>query len=207
MTRAPRARSRTGSRFAHLVPALGALTLAALLLPAASAAAPPPLARLQGHLSFGYTRLLARDAPAGSMAVDSGIDVPLDADWSAGVTLGYALLGSRTVGRGSLIANLDYSVFEAIAFAHLQPAGLGPVGRLSFGPGLFSARATLSTSGGGAMFSDLAREEVVPGFALDATLMKRKPSPVRVGLELGTRIAFLKEETWTLTGVRLAFHY
>ncbi len=207
MTRASREARRAAPPLAGRMLALSVLALAALRVPVASAATPPKLAQLQGHLAFGYARLLTRDAPAGSIAVDGGIDVPLDADWSAGVTLGYALLGGRTVERGSLIASLDYSVFEAIAFAHVRPSGLGPIGRLSFGPGLFSTRATLSTSGGGALFSDLAREEFVPGFAIDATLMKHKPSPVRVGLELGTRVAFLREEVWTLSGVRIAFHY
>jgi hypothetical protein len=84
---------------------------------------------------------------------------------------------------------------------------LGPIGRISIGPALLSARADLSTAGGGAAFSDLAVEEVAAGIAMDATLIQRSSAPVRVGLELGTRVGFLPEEAWTLATARLAIHY
>lgn len=191
------------------VPAPGvpcALLLLALAC-APAAAAPLRLENVTGHLAMGYARLFATEAPAGSFSLAGGLDYTLAPDWKAGLSLGLSLLGSRTVERGSLLANVDYSLFEAVAFAHWQPGALGPLGRLSFGPGLFTARAELSTAGGGASFSDLARDETVPGFGFDATLMRRKPSPVRVGLELGARVVFLERETWTLAGARLAFHY
>ena len=50
-------------------------------------------------------------------------------------------------------------------------------------------------------------EQVAPGFALDAVLMRHSEAPVRLGLELGTRVGFLDRETWTLATVRMAFHY
>jgi hypothetical protein len=81
------------------------------------------------------------------------------------------------------------------------------VARLGFGPALLSARADLSAAGGGAGFSDLAVAETAAGAALDATVMRRTAAPVRVGFEIGTRIGFLAEETWTLATVRLTFHY
>jgi len=37
--------------------------------------------------------------------------------------------------------------------------------------------------------------------------MQRALKPVRVGLELGERLAFLPHERWSLGSVRLAFHY
>ena len=109
--------------------------------------------------------------------------------------------------RGSLVAGVDYSVFEAVAFLHWIPERLGPVGIVSVGPGLMSARAELSTSGGGAGFSDLAVEKLAPAAALDVTLIQRSNAPVRVGIELGTRVGFLPSDTWTLATARVAFHY
>ena len=70
-----------------------------------------------------------------------------------------------------------------------------------------SARGELSTSGGGAAFSDLAVEEVAPGAALDVTVISRSASPVRVGLEVGGRVAFLDGENWSLASVRATFHF
>ena len=81
------------------------------------------------------------------------------------------------------------------------------MGRVSFGPAVMSARAELSTSGGGAGFSDLAVERSAAGAALEVTLISRSESPVRVGLEVGGRTAFLPGQDWTLASARLAFHY
>jgi len=160
-----------------------------------------------GHLSIGYAKLFVNDGPAGSLSITGGVDYPLAATLRAGVDVGYHFLGSRTVERGSMFANIDYSAFEAVLFAHWIPQGLGPIGRISIGPALLSASAVLSTAGGGAAFSDLAVEKVAAGFAMDATLIQRSSAPVRVGLELGTRVGFLPEEAWTLATARLAFHY
>jgi hypothetical protein len=163
---------------------------------------------LKGHLAVGYSKLFIADAPGGSFSVSAGIDAPLRRGLRAGINLGYHLLGSRSVVRDSiLVANVDYSLFEAIACVNWYPEHLGPVGIISVGPGVMSARATLSTGGGGAAFSDLAVEEVAPGVAADVTLIRRSSSPVRAGLELGGRVAFVEHETWTLLGARLAVHY
>ena len=105
------------------------------------------------------------------------------------------------------LADVDYSMFDAIALVHWTPPWPGPVGRISAGAGVFSAAATLATSGGGAGFSDLAVEETVPGFSLSATLISRKPSTLRLGLELGGRLALVENEPWSAAQARIAVHY
>ena len=186
--------------------ATSAMAVAAGLLlglPAESRA----LGEMNGHLSVGVSQLFVSDSPGGSLSVGGGLDVPLGGQFRIGPAIGYHLLGSRTVDRGSLNANVDYSVFEAAALLHWLPPRLGPVGRVSAGPALFLASAELSTSGGAAAFSDLAVGEAVPGLAYEVTLMRRAPAPVRVGLELGGRTGFLASTTWTVASARLAFHY
>lgn len=197
----------------------GVATAAALCVAlAAPAAAQAALADLGGHLSLGYAKVFiderdpqtnrrATQAPGGSFSVTSGLDHPLAGDFRIGADIGYHLLGSSNEARGSLFATVDYSVFEAALLAHWTPRGWGPVGRVSFGPVVVSARAELSTAGGGAAFSDLAVEEVAAGGALDVTFISTRPSPVRVGLQVGTRIASLSSQTWTLTTARLTFQY
>ena len=88
-------------------------------------------------------------------------------------------------------------MLEMLVVAHVQPDRLGPVGRISVGTGIFSTRADLATSGGGASFSDLAVDDVVPGFAVDLTIIQKRAAAVRVGIETGVRVAFVPEDTWT----------
>jgi hypothetical protein len=185
----------------------GASHLLLLLLLAAPAKAEGPIAKASGHLALGYARLFIQDAPGGSFSLAAGADYPIANDWLVGATLDYELLGSRTVKRGSLLATVDYSMIDMVMFAHWQPPGLGPLGRVSVGPGLFGAHSDLSTAGGGALFSDLAVQEVAPGLALEATLMKRGQAPVRIGFETSLRMAFLESQTWTVATGRVAFHY
>jgi len=159
---------------------------------------------LRGHLAVGYAKLLNRGAPGGSMMVGAGVDLPVRGTLRAGADVGFALLGSRIVERGSLAADLDYSLFEAVAFAHWKPPD-GPL-RVSLGPGLFHVRADLSSSGPAA-FSDLAVEETAPGAALGVTLMTRRESLLRAGFELGVRAVWLPDGTWTVALGRLTVHY
>ena len=162
--------------------------------------------KVQGHLSFGYGRLMVGHSPAGSIGLTGGFDHPVTAGLDAGLDLGLYLYGNRTVDRGSLNATLDYGAFELIAFTHWKvPAG--PVSRVSFGPGLTSARAELSAAAGGAAFLDLAVSEVAPTLALDLTMMRRKPAPVRIAAIAGLRSAFLDGEDWHQFSVRFGFHY
>ena len=165
------------------------------------------LQKVRGQMGFGYAKLLGSDTPAGSFSMGIGVDYPVNSRLRAGLAFGYELLGGRVVERGSLVAGVDYSMLEILAVAHFQPERLGPVGRVSLGTGIFSTRADLATSGGGASFSDLAVDEVVPGVAFDVTFIQKRPAPVRIGLEMGGRIAFLSDDTWSMALVRLAFHY
>ncbi len=187
----------------------GAVVAALLALAPVAAGAAGKLESVGGHLAVGYAKLFTTDAPGGSLSLGGGLDYPVSATLRAGVHIGYHLLGSRIVERGSLFASVDYSLFEAEALVHWQPRSLGPVARLSAGPALLAANGTLSTAGGGAGFSDLAVEELAPGFAAGATLMSKRPAPVRIGLDLGTRVGFLarRHETWTLVTARVAVHY
>jgi hypothetical protein len=173
--------------------------------PRASAITP---ADLQGHVALGYAKLFVPDAPGGSLSVAAGLDLPVAGPLRAGVDVGYHLLGTRTVERGSFFASVDYSVFEADLLVHWLPTGAGPVARVSFGPALISAHADLSTaSGGGAAFSDLAVSESAPGVVGEVSLLPHRDMPVKLGLELGARTAFLAHDTWTVADVRVIAHY
>lgn len=191
-----------GSRGA--VPVLLAMLLLPLAAPMVRAASLEPF---RGHVGLGFAKLFVSDAPGGSLSVEGGLDYPIASRLRLGASLAYHLLGSRTVERGSLVASLDYSSFTTALQLHWEPGNLGPVTRVSAGPALFNGHVELSTSGGGALFADLARGETALGAALDATVMARREAPVRVGLELGTRIGFFSDETWTLGTARLVFHY
>ena len=136
----------------------------------------------------------------------AGLDYPVARALRAGIEVGFDLLGSRTVQRGSLFASVDYSAFEVAALAHWLPAR-GPVRRVSLGPALVSARGELSVTGGGAGFSDLAVHQTAGAVAAQVTLMPAKPAPVKLGLELGGRLAFLAGDDWTLLSARVTVHY
>jgi hypothetical protein len=182
--------------------------LAALLVVAAHAPAHAGVFEsMRGSAGLGYSKVFVEDAPAGSFSVAAGLDFPAFADLRWGGSVALDILGSRSITRGSLAANIDYSAFEAALLLHWSPKNWGPVGRVSFGPALMSTRAELSTSGGGAAFRDLAVEEVVPAAALGVTLHSSKPRPVQVGLEIAGRYAFLEDDDWFLTSVRLALLY
>jgi hypothetical protein len=87
------------------------------------------------------------------------------------------------------------------------------VGRVSAGPLLLAAHADISAAAGGAGFSDLAVGETVPGVAGEVTFIGHKnqpsgePPPVRLGFQLGGRVGFLSEETWTVLSARFTIHY
>jgi hypothetical protein len=108
------------------------------------------------------------------------------------------------VERGSLSADVDYSVFEVVALLHWVPPA-GPW-RISAGPGLFHGRADLSSSGPVA-FGDLAVDETNAGAALSVELLSRRESLLRAGVELGARTMWMSHETWTLALGRLTVHY
>jgi hypothetical protein len=161
----------------------------------------------RGHVAIGFGAIVSDSlAPGGSVSVAAGVDYPLGAKWRVGPTLSIDLLGSSTVTRGSIRAGLDYSLFEtALLFTYLPARG--PVGRLSFGPGMASPRAELSISAGGAGFSDLTVGEVKPELAMDVTFMPRRMPVVAVGAELGARFIPTSQGAWTLLTGRISVHY
>lgn len=182
------------------------LVLLALLLVPALACAAVRLGDMAGHLSIGYAKLVTTNAPAGSLSMAAGLDYPVARALRAGIEVGFDMLGSRTVERGSLFATVDYSALEVAALAHWVPAR-GPVRRVSLGPAVVSARGALSVTGGGAGFSDLAVHQTAGAVAAQVTLMPVKPAPVKLGLELGGRRAFLAGDDWTLLSARVTVHY
>ena len=186
--------------------ALGALLLAAFVASPAIAAEERFSNRLEGHLSVGYAKLFSNDAPSGSLSVGGGLDYPVAGAFRAGIDIGFDLLGTRSVERGSLAANVNYSEFDAAALVHWMPH-LGPLERVSVGPAFVSARADLSTAGGGAAFSDLAVEQSGGGLVADVTFMQAAGRPVRLGVEAGVRKAWLRDTDWTVAVARLTVHY
>jgi hypothetical protein len=187
--------------------------LIALLLAPVQAGAAARFSETGGHLSVGYARLVTAEAPGGSVSMAAGLDYPLARTLRVGLDLGYDLLGSRTVQRGSLFASVDYSALQATAFLHWLPPR-GPVRRVSLGPALVNRHGDLSVTGGGASFSDLAVHETAGAVAAQITLMQAKPAPVRLGLELGgsttpRRLGVFPWVTgeWTRLGARVTVHY
>lgn len=182
-----------------------AVTLAALLLAGPTHAS--PFRDLGGHLSAGYGKLFTEDeSPSGSLSVGAGLDVPLAAGFRAGIEIGFHLLGSRTVERGSLLASIDYTVLEAALLAHWSPR-LGVLQRVSLGPALLAARGELSTAGAGVGFSDLAVEETAPGFAAAVTVGSSREAAVRLGVEVAVRQGYLEDDTWTIATLRGVVRY
>jgi len=192
------------SRTKHFGMAIGGALLA---LAAAAGAARAGIKDFRGHLAIGYASLYATDAPGGSLSAEGAVDYPLAASWRLGAGVGYDLFGSQTAERGSFVANVDYSLLHVDLQAHWQPPFAANIARVSFGPSLFNAHADVSSSGAGASFTDLAVHEVCGGASFDVTLMKQKPAPVRAGLELGSRVACVAGDPWTVTMVRFAVHY
>ena len=184
-------------------------TAALLLLGALLTAAPARAfewSRVQGHVGFGYGRLMISHSPAGSIGVTVGAETPVRPGLDLGIDLGLYLYGNRTVDRGTLNATLDYATQDLTLFTHWAVAR-GPISRISIGPGLTHTRAELSSAAGGAQFLDLAVDDLVPSLALDLSMLRRKPSPVRVALVAGYRVAFRPGEDWNQFSVRLGFHY
>ncbi len=162
---------------------------------------------LEGHVSIGYAKLFIEGAPGGSISMAGGLDYPLAPTFRAGVDVGYDLLGSRSVERGSLAASVDYSDFQAVAFLHWLPQGMGVLRRVSVGPALVNAHGDLSVTAGGASFSDLAVGVTASALAVQITLMPPRPAPLQLGFELGGREVFMAGEDWKILLARVTAHY
>ncbi len=207
-----------GCRFApHLLrrgprpawPLLPLLLLFAVTLAPAPARAGLDIHEFRGSISIGYAKLFATDAPGGSMSTEAAISYPVVPGLALGPSFAFQLLGTRTVEgeQGVSIGSLDYSMLEVGLLARWAPTNLWPLGLVSFGPELVSAKADLSSTGGGAEFEPLAQSEIGPGAALELTLIKSKPAPVRVGLQISGRWAFLPGEDWKVVATRMSFEF
>ncbi len=184
--------------------ALAPLVAAVMLLAAAPAAAAPSWG---GRLALGYGKLFLTDAPGGGFSTAVGFDYPARPTLRIGADLGYHLLGTRSVERGSSNASIDYSLLEVSLRAHWYPAHAGILHRVSLGPALMGARADISSSSSGLLFEDLAVSELRPGLALDFGLAMPGPHVVAVGIEAGIRTAFVRDASWSVGTVRLVFEY
>ncbi len=188
---------------------LAALTMLAIAVAApAGAHAGLRLDRWKGHVAVGFAHVVSDSlAPTGSFSTSAGVEYPLSAKWRVGPAMSFDLLGSSTVQRGSIVAGLDYSMFEAaMLFTYLPQKG--PFSRISIGPGLASPRAELSVAAGGLGFRDLTVGELRPEFAIDGTIMSRHMPTVAVGAELGARVVPIpSKSTWTLLTARMAIHF
>lgn len=162
---------------------------------------------LRGQLAFGYAKLSgATLTPAGSISVLSSIDHPLAGPWRIGPSVAFSLLGSTQVERDGVPAGVDHSMLDGALLLHREFAR-GPLRRVSFGPGLASARAELQVAGGGAGLADFARGEVRACAAFEALIAPRTASGVSVGAALGARFVPLEGETWTVLSARFAISF
>ncbi len=191
-----------------------ALLLVLALAPAVAGAA--GIADWNGHLGFGYSKLFRTDslapgvrtkAPSGSLSLGVGVDHAVGRGWRAGVAMGYHMLGSTTVPRGSLTAGIDFTVLDFALLVSRDFPGRRALLRVAAGPGLMNARAELSAAGGGALFSDLAVSRTAPAAALEFTVLTSAARPVRLGLETGLRVGFIPDDIWTVWDTRVAIHY
>ena len=193
-------------------PSIRRLAMPLLLAALAACCAGPASAGMRldawkGHLGVGYSVVFSDTlAPPGSMSASLGVEYPIATRWLLGTSVGFNLLGSSTVTRGSVTAGLDYSHFDIALMATYLPAR-GPFTRFSFGSGVASNRAELAVAGGGALFRDLPVDEVQPEFAAEATLGSRKQKIVAIGAELGVRVIPVEQCTWTVFTARLGVYF
>ena len=179
-------------------------------LAAGTATAGLKFSDVHGHMTLGFSHLIVSDTtntPGGSVSFGAGADIPLHHRLRTGIDVGYHLLGSQTLVQGSLSSGIDYSLFEAIAFLHWMPLDHGPDLIVSVGPGLFHTKAELAASSVGLAFTPYAVNETKVGGALFVTALRRKPTPVRPGFELGVRVIPLEGVTWTVVSAGIALSY
>ena len=178
---------------------------AGLFLATAAASAGPGWSDLHGHLALGYAKRMNRDSPAGSLAIAAGVELPIRPSLKAGVEVGFDLLGSQVFEKGSISAQLDHDVIEALALAHWTPPR-GPVALVSAGPGVFHARAGLTTVAP-LSFGELPVEETAPGMGVGIAFGPRREALVKAAFEIAIRTIWLDQGAWTLALARLAVHY
>ncbi len=173
----------------------------------ASPAAAWRLEAMRGQVAFGYSRLAGgAESPAGSIGLLASVDHPMVGVWRIGPAVSFSLLGSTQIERDGVPGGLDHSMLDGALLVH-RTFARGPLARLSFGPGLASARAELQVAGGGATLSSEAVGEVRPCAAIEALFAPRTKSGVSVGAALGARFVPLEDRTWSVWSARLAISY
>ncbi len=184
--------------------------LTLLALASLAHASPAHALRLEawrGQIAFGYTRLSGADqSPPGSIGLLLGVDHPVSGAWRLGPAVSFSLLGSTQVERDGVPAGIDHSMLDGSLLLH-RTFARGPLQRISFGPGLASARAELQVAGGGAGLSDLAVGEVRPCASFEALFAPRTQSGVSVGAALGARVVPLDDLTWSVWSARVAISF
>jgi hypothetical protein len=185
-----------------------AVILAVALLAPGVARAEMRLSEWKGHIALGFAHVISDSlSPPGSLSVSAGVDYPIGRGWRVGPAIAFNLLGSSTLTRGSITAQLDYSMFDAALLFTRTPA-TGPVARWSVGPGVASPHADLTLAAGGAGFRDVALGEIRPELAADASFLPRHLTIVSVGGELSARVVPIPARaTWYLLAARLAIHF
>ena len=155
-----------------------------------------------GHLSIGYAQA-GHDRRAGRLDLHGrGPGLPAGAARCApGSTWATTCSAAARSSAAACSPRWTTAPSRSTAFLHWLPQR-GPVRRVSLGPALVNAHGDLSVTGGGAGFSDLAVHETAGAVAAQVTLMTAKPAPVKLGLELGGRLAFLAGDDWTLLARR-----
>jgi hypothetical protein len=194
------------TRKLRALPAIGLLTCLALA-PCFARDAHADISAWRGRLTLGYGKLLFSGAPAGGFSMVAGVDAPIHPGFRLGPEVAYHLLGTSSVERGSANANIDYSLWEIGVQAHWLPEHAGILHRVSAGPALMGALADISASSAGLLFEDLTRSELAPGLTFDVAFSRPGPHVVTVGVEAGTRTAFLKSDTWNAVTLRLLLEY
>jgi len=165
------------------------------------------LADWKGHLEVGYAKLIQGAAPSGGISVATGVDYPLNSRLRLGPDFSYHLLGTRSVLNGSINGSLDYSMWEVGLRAQWNPRSLGPLRRVTFGPALMGVSAQVSSSSAGLAFENEEVSGLRGGLALDLAWLPAHDSPVRPGVEFGTRAAFAGHDTWTVVTARFLLSY
>lgn len=181
------------------------LVACAVALAAAAPARAGVFTGLRGHIGLGYARLLTADGPGGSLGGAVGLDRPVTPTIRAGLEIGAALLGTRTVEDSAQVAELDYNLLEVLALVHWRP-GSGPIGRVSLGAGVFAPRVEQS-SAAPASFESYTLRGARAGMAAAVSLMPHDQRPLAAGVELGLRYIVVPGDDWLVSHLRFVVHY
>jgi hypothetical protein len=178
----------------------------ALVLAAAAPVHAGVFTGMRGHIGLGYAKLITADGPGGSIGGAVGLDVPVRPTVRAGLEIAASLLGTRMVEDSAQVAELDYNLLELLALVHWRPSGLGPIGRVSVGGGVFGPRVDQS-SAAPVSFEGYTLRGARAGLAAGISFMPHDERPLAAGIELGTRWVFVPGDDWLVAHVRFVVHY